>query len=67
VVTHKARNTTHVLLKTYYHTYVEEASNRIDTQQSRQATLVPFALPFFNLIKIIKNNSGMFIKQYLAF
>ena len=42
-VTHKARNTAHVLLKTYYHTYVEAASNHIDTQQSHQVTLIPFA------------------------
>jgi hypothetical protein len=31
VVTHKARNTTHVLLKTYYHTYATGRINQVTT------------------------------------
>ena len=33
----------HVLLRAYYHTYVEAADDHSDTRQSRQAKLVPFA------------------------
>jgi hypothetical protein len=43
VLTHKARSTTSVMLKTYCRTYVEAASNHIGTWQSCQAALVPFA------------------------
>ena len=42
-LTHKARSTTRVLLKTYCHACAEAAGNRISTQQSRQDALVPFA------------------------
>jgi hypothetical protein len=42
-VTHKARSTTHVLLKAYRNTYIEAANSHIDMQQSCQVALVPFA------------------------
>ena len=42
-LTHKARNTTHVQIRTHWNTCVEPASHHISTQQSHQETLVPFA------------------------
>ena len=42
-LTHKARSTAHVQIKTHCNTCVEAASHHISTQQSHQETLVPFA------------------------
>ena len=42
-LTRKARNITSGRIKTHCHTCVEAACNHLSTQQSRQATLVPFA------------------------
>ena len=42
-LTHKARSTAHVQIKTHCNTCVETASHHISAQQSHQETLVPFA------------------------
>ena len=42
-LTHKARSTTHVQIKTHCNTCVETAGHHISAQQSHQETLVPFA------------------------
>ena len=42
-LTHKARSTAHVQLRTHCNPYGETASHRSSTQQSHQETLVPFA------------------------
>ena len=42
-LTHKARSTAHVQIKTHCHTCVETAGHHISTQQSHQEGLVPFA------------------------
>ena len=42
-LTHKARSTAHVQIKTHCNTCVEAAGHHISTQQSHQETLVPFA------------------------
>ena len=42
-MTHKARNITHVQLKTHVNAYADYAGTHLTAQQSHQATLVPSA------------------------
>ena len=42
-LTHKARSTAHVPIKTHSNTCVDAASHHVSTQQSHQERLVPFA------------------------